>query len=414
MPTLLQINVTANSGSTGKIAEQINQVAQSQGWKTYLAYGRNMQPCKSELVHVGNRLQVYEHYAEHRLFDNDGLASRIATHQMIRKIMEIKPNVIHLHNIHDHWLNYRILFKYLNTLDTPVVWTQHDCWAFTGGCSHFTRRGCYHWREDGCSNRSCPMKQSMKMRKMFEKTTRHYRLKHDLFTATNKMVLVPVSQWLEDLERQSFLQCHRIITIHNGIDTSVFQPTDSVEVRQKYGIGEQQYVVGVSSVWLPYKGWNDFLRLQNMLPQKVKLVLVGLKQEQIEEAKRNGIIGILRTENVKELAVLYSGAMMFCNLTYEDNYPTTNLEAMACSTPVLTYRTGGSPEAVTPDTGWVIEQGDLAAVAKTIEDWSKIIEAEPTLEMKMRQHCRERAEKEFKKEDRFNEYMELYNELIKK
>ena len=142
MPILLQINVTANWGSTGKIAEQINQVAQKQGWTTYLAYGRNVQPCTSELIHVGNQFQVYEHYAEHRLFDNDGLASRVATKQLVREIKKIKPDIIHLHNIHDHWLNYRILFEYLNTLDTPVVWTQHDCWSFTGGCGYFTLIKC--------------------------------------------------------------------------------------------------------------------------------------------------------------------------------------------------------------------------------------------------------------------------------
>ena len=413
MPILFQINVTANSGSTGKIAEQINQVAQSQGWKTYLAYGRNMQLCKSELVHVGNSLQVYEHYAEHRLFDNDGLASRIATHHLIRKIKEIKPDVIHLHNIHDHWLNYRILFEYLNTVDTPVVWTQHDCWAFTGGCFHFTRRNCYRWREGGCSRR-CPMKQNKIMRKLFEKTTKHYSLKHELFSANKNLILVPVSKWLENLERQSFLKHRRIITIHNGIDISAFQPADSTNVRQKYGIGEQRYVLGVSSVWLPYKGWNDFLRLPKLLPQGVKLVLVGLKKEQLAIVAKEGIIGIPRTENVGELAALYSGATLFCNLTYEDNYPTTNLEAMACGTPVLTYRTGGSPEAVTIGTGWVVEQGDIAEAAKVINGWINAIESAPSTEEEVRQNCRERAEKEFNKEARFEEYIKLYNELLNK
>ena len=258
------------------------------------------------------------------------------------------------------------------------------------------------------------MKQNKIMRKLFEKTTKHYSLKHELFSANKNLILVPVSKWLENLERQSFLKHRRIITIHNGIDISAFQPADSTNVRQKYGIGEQRYVLGVSSVWLPYKGWNDFLRLPKLLPQGVKLVLVGLKKEQLAIVAKEGIIGIPRTENVGELAALYSGATLFCNLTYEDNYPTTNLEAMACGTPVLTYRTGGSPEAVTIGTGWVVEQGDIAEAAKVINGWINAIESAPSTEEEVRQNCRERAEKEFNKEARFEEYIKLYNELLNK
>lgn len=407
MPILLQVNVTANSGSTGKIAEQINQEAQKQGWKTYLAYGRNMQPCNSHLVKTGNMLQVYEHYAEHRLFDNDGLASRMGTKHLVNRIRVIAPDIIHLHNIHDHWINYRILFEYLNTLSTPIVWTQHDCWAFTGGCAYFSMRNCYRWRDGGCSQ-GCPMKNH----RIIEKTKKHYQLKQLLFTSTKDLTLVPVSRWLENLERKSFLQCHNIVTIHNGIDISAFSPIDSTDVRRKYGIGVSRYIIGVANQWSARKGFEDFVKLSQANLEGTKIVLVALNAEQVKKAELNDIIGIPRTENVRELASLYSGAMMFCNLSYEDNYPTTNLEAMACGTPVLTYRTGGSIEAVTPETGWVIEQGDIKQVAKIISDWRRSTE-DRDVEMAMRQKCRERAKKEFKKEDRFSEYLELYNELLK-
>ena len=408
MRTLLQINVTANSGSTGKIAEQINQLAQSLGWNTYFAYGRNMQPCKSTLLRTGNKLQVYEHYAEHRLFDNDGLASRLATHQLVKRIKEISPDIIHLHNIHDHWLNYRILFEFLNTLDIPIVWTQHDCWAFTGGCAYFSLRNCYRWRDGGCKD-GCPMK----ARRIFEKTTKHFQLKQNLFTSTKNLTLVPVSYWLEDLERQSFLNCHNIVTIHNGIDISKFHPTDSSSVRRKYGIGDGKYVIGVASVWSKRKGFDDYIRLSHLIPKEIKIVLVGLNAELLKKAEENDIIGIPRTEDVGELAALYSGAMMFLNLTYEDNYPTTNLEAMACGTPILTYRTGGSVEAVTHDAGWIAAQGDIDAVAKLVEDWAMSIEIVPVIETEMRRKCRERAEREFNKEDRYADYLKLYNALLK-
>ena len=249
------------------------------------------------------------------------------------------------------------------------------------------------------------------MKRLFEKTKKHYELKQGLFTSTKNMTIVPVSRWLEDLERQSFLNKHRIVTIHNGIDISTFRPTDAVEVRKKYGISDERYVIGVSSVWLPYKGWNDFLKLSELLPKGIRLVMVGLNKEQVAEALRHGILGIPRTENAKELAALYSSAMLYCNLTYQDNYPTTNLEAMACGTPVLTYRTGGSIEAITSETGWIVEQGDVAGVVKVVEQLARREESEM---LEQRNACREHAEKEFSKEDRYEEYLQLYEQLLNK
>ncbi|MEE0926511.1 MAG: glycosyltransferase, partial [Bacteroidales bacterium] len=155
MPKLLQINVTANWGSTGKIAEQIGLKAMEHGWESYIAYGRDSNPSKSKLIKVGCMLNVYEHYLENRLFDNEGLASRIPTKKLIKQIEKLKPDIIHLHNIHDHWLNYKILFEYLNSINTPIVWTQHDCWAFTGGCMHFVHTNCEKWKNE-CEK--CPQK----------------------------------------------------------------------------------------------------------------------------------------------------------------------------------------------------------------------------------------------------------------
>ena len=424
MPVLLQINVSANSGSTGRIAEQINQLAQSLGWETYLAYGRSSQPCRSRLIHTGNKLQVYEHYAEHRLFDNDGLASRLATRQLVNKIKEIKPDIIHLHNIHDHWLNYRILFEYLNTLDIPIVWTQHDCWSFTGGCAYFSMRNCYRWRDGGCAQ-GCPMKRH----RVIEKTKRHYQLKHDLFTATKNMTLVPVSHWLEEIERQSFLKKHNIVTIQNGIDVSMFYPTNSAEVRQKYGIGSGRYVIGLASQWSARKGFDDYLQLSSFISNEVKIVLVGLNAEQAVKARHHGIISIPRTQNVGELAALYSGAMMTLNLSREETFGLTTVEGFACGTPGIVYNATASPELVLDsrprfehinssepmyvgETGWIVEQGDVAAVAKVIGDWRVAIENDPEMEVKMRKRCRERAEREFNKEDRFAEYLKLYGNLL--
>lgn len=143
---LFQLNVTANWGSTGKIAESIGLAAMRQGWESYVAYGRYSNPSQSKLIKVGSQLDVYAHFAEQTLFDNEGLASRRATRKLIQQIQQIQPDVVQLHNIHDHYLNYKTLFEYLNTTDIQVVWTFHDCWAFTGHCFHFVTKGCERWK----------------------------------------------------------------------------------------------------------------------------------------------------------------------------------------------------------------------------------------------------------------------------
>ena len=406
MPKLLQITCSYNYGSIGRIAEQINSLARQKGWETWYAFSRYGSSSKSNLIHVGNKLGVYEHYLEHNLFDNEGLASRIATQKFVSKIHEIQPDIIHLHNIHDHWLNYRILFDYLRTLEKPIVWTQHDCWAFTGGCFHFIQNDCYRWREGGCMN-NCPVLNKAKMRRLFEKTQKHFQLKKEMFLSIKDLTIVPVSYWMEGFVKESFLKDKNIVTIQNGIDLQQFSPQDSGEIRKKYNIGETKYVIGVSNVWLPYKGWNDFLKLSDRLFKKIKIVLVGLDDQKISEAAKRGIIGIPRTQSVAELAALYSGAECFCNLTYYDTFPTTNLESLACGTPVITYRTGGSPEAVSPQTGFVVEQGSLNAVCEAID---KILDKG---KLYYTTKCRQRAEQFFNKDDKFEEYLKLFDSLLK-
>lgn len=407
-PVVLQLNVTANWGSTGKIAEQINLVAQRQGWETFIAYGRNCISSQSKLIRVGSMLQVYEHYAEYRLFDNDGLASRKATKQFVKILGEINPDIIHVHNIHDHWINYRILFEALNALDKPIIWTLHDCWAFTGGCPHFVTMQCQRWKDETCGE-GCPLKQQALCRRFFEKTRKHFELKRSLFVANENLTVVPVSYWLEGFVRQSFLKDKKIQTIHNGIDLGLFTPSPNDLILEKHGLLQGKYVIGVSNVWDDSKGLNDFIALRRLLPPEIMIVLVGNKRGR-SGIIPSGVADIPYTESVAELAALYSSALVFINLTYQDNYPTTNLEAMACGTPVLTYQTGGSPEAVTPETGWVVEQGDIADVARIVECLWKCDSDSLTAQ---REVCRMRAIQEFDKDKCFAEYMELYGKALR-
>lgn len=395
MPKLLQINVTANWGSTGKIAESIGIAAMNAGWESFIAYGRWSNPSKSHLIKIGGRFDMYIHYGEQRIRDNEGLCSRSATKKLIQQIKEIKPDVVQLHNIHDHYLNYQILFEYLNQTNIKVVWTFHDCWAFTGHCFHFVTADCTRW-QTGCYN--CPMKNVLP-KTVLDRSREHYELKKRLFVGNKNLTIVPCSDWMADFVSQSFLKEKRIEVIKNGVDLNVFKP--GVKDR-----GDLFTVLAVSSVWNKEKGLADIIKLRDTLPNKYRITIVGLTDKQVH-ALPDGVMGIQRTQNVQELVDLYSRADVFINPTYADTFPTVNLEALACGTPVITYKTGGSPEAIDDNTGLAVEQGDVSALEKGIV---KICEKGHGYYTAA---CRKRAEERFDKDKCYNKYISLYNVLLK-
>jgi len=395
MPKLLQINSTANWGSTGKIAEQIGELVISKGWESYIAYGRYANKSKSKLIKIGSKLGMFCHLVESRLFDNHGLASRIATRQLVKEIKRINPDIIHLHNIHGYYLNYKILFNYLNGVDTPVVWTLHDCWSFTGHCAHFIDAECYKWKK-GCKN--CTKYKGYPSA-YTDQSERNYEIKKLLFTYKNNIFLAPASKWLSDFVGESYFKGKKRDVFHNGINLNVFKPSEWEQT-------DKTKIIGVSSVWNKAKGLEDIYKLREILdPNKYDITIVGLNQEQKDNLPE-GINGILRTNSAEELAELYSNANVFVNPTYADTFPTTNLEALACGIPVITYRTGGSPESITPNTGYVVEQGDINGVINAIKE----------IESRGKQYysdaCRKYAEENFDKDKCFAKYIDLYNELL--
>lgn len=393
MRKILQLNVTANWGSTGKIAEEIGFAAMTNGWESYIGYGRMMNNSQSRLIKVGKSFDVYSHYVQNKFFDAEGLCSKKPTRELIAKISDINPDIIHLHNIHDHWLNYPILFDYLATIDTPIVWTFHDCWAFTGGCPYFEIPPCDKWRTQ-CEK--CPLRQGK-----IDRSKHHYKLRRELIASLgSRLTTVPVSKWLEDFCKESMLSESNIQLIHNGIDVAKFKVCD--DRTQK-----ENMILGVANVWDYRKGLDDFIKLREVLSQEIKIKLVGLTKTQITRLP-NGIEGITKTQNIDELVDLYNRANVFVNPTYADNFPTTNLEALACGTPVITYRTGGSPEAIDENTGIVVEKGNIHGLANSI------LEVINNTEKYKRDLCRERAVTHFNQDVQFGKYLELYNKLLSK
>lgn len=390
MKKLLQINVCSALLSTGKITEGISQIAAKHGWETYTAWGRFAKSSISTQIQIGSKLDTIVHYAANKLFDYEGLMSRKATRRFIAEIEKIKPDIIHLHNIHDHYLNYSLLFRYLAKIETPVVWTQHDCWAFTGGCMYYDLYNCEKWKNK-CTK--CPEHRAL----LCDLTEKHFVLKQRLLDKIKNITFVSVSDWLAIALRESVQKEKNVITIHNGIDTSVFKSSCKKRNDDVFRI------IGVAAVWDKRKGLEDFIKLRTLLPSEYKITIVGVTHKQIKKLPK-GIRGLTRTTNLHELIHLYSVSDVLVNPTYSDNFPTVNLEALACGTPVITYRTGGSPEAIDEKTGVVVEQGDVNALAEAIVR----MKAQPLSSA----DCRKRAEECFDKDKCFERYVELYENLI--
>ena len=353
---ILMINVVCGIRSTGRICTDLATALENQGHEVKIAYGREDVPKQFEkyAVRIGRDLDVKFHGIRTRLFDEAGFGSGNATKRFVEWVKIYDPDVIHLHNLHGYYINVKILFEYLKKCQKTIIWTLHDCWSFTGHCVYFDYVNCNKWKKE-CNH--CPQKKEYPTRIGPDFSRRNYYLKKKLFSNIPKLTLVTPSQWLADLVSDSFIKEYPIKVIHNGVDTKIFQSTDS-NLRSKYKLGNKKVVLGVASVWDQRKGLECFIKLAEKLDQRqYQIVLVGLSQDQIKILPRQ-IVGIMRTNSTKELAALYTLAYVFVNPTFEDNYPTTNIEAIACGTPVITFDTGGSTESAEMY-GLSVEKGNI-------------------------------------------------------
>lgn len=390
---ILQINTTVNSGSTGRIAEDIGKVLTQHGHESSIAFGRGDRPSQSQKIRIGSKWDIYYHGLQTMLFDKHGLASQKATKNLITTIESLKPDMLGLHNLHGYYLNYPILFNYIKAIQLPVVWTFHDCWPFTGHCAYFDSVNCTKWKTH-CQQ--CPLTGNYP-KAWVDRSFQNFDEKKEAFLGVKNLTIVTPSQWLANLVKQSFLKEYPTQVIHNGIDLEVFTPLEGA-----YN-PEEKTILGVASTWDARKGLSDFIALRKILPEKYKIILIGLHSKQIETLP-SGIQGIARTENIQELVKYYNQATVFVNPTYVDNFPTTNIEALACGTPVITYNTGGSPEAIDELTGYTVEKGNVQALAEAIQ---KIEKTPQQIE-----HCRNRALNRFDSLARYKDYLHLYQNIF--
>lgn len=389
---VFQINSTCGFGSTGRIAVDILKEVERNGGEGIIAYGRNSAPENINSYKITTETDVKLHGVLSRITDRQGFYSTSATKRLVEKIREYNPDIIHLHNIHGYYLNVEILFNFLKEYNKPIVWTLHDCWAFTGHCAFFSFSECDKWQNE-CY--ACPQKKSYPTSLVIDNSRKNYKEKKELFTSPEKITLVTPSFWLKDLTEKSFLGKYPVKVINNGIDLTKFKKTES-DFREKHNLQDKFIILGVASVWEERKGLKDFIELNEKLNEDRKIVLVGLNDAQLAQLPQN-IVGIKRTNSIEELAEIYSAADVFVNTTYEDNFPTTNLEAISCGTPVITYNTGGSPESVDVGNGFCVPQGDIDAVVEAIKKVNG---------------CAVDTKDKFDASKRYKEYVDLYKEII--
>lgn len=391
---VLMINSVCGVTSTGRICADIADLLTENGHECKIAYARGIVPEKWQkyAVKIGMDMDVNIHAMSTRIFDNTGFGSKRATRKFLKWVEEYKPDVIHLHNLHGYYIHIGLLFDFLKKYNKPVVWTLHDCWTFTGHCPHYSFVQCDKWLTE-CYK--CPLKGEYPASSVFDRSKKNYRQKKQFFNGVKNMTIVTPSQWLKEEVEKSFLKNYTVKVIHNGIDTEIFKPLQS-DFKAKHGLEGKKIVLGVANVWTKRKGIDDFIRLAEHLPQSYKIVLVGdLRGENIPKS----ILHISHTDSQQELAEIYSVAEVFLNPTYEDTFPTTNLESLACGTPVLTYRTGGSPESLNACCGAVVPMGDTAALENQIFN----IHYD-------REKCYEQG-LSFERKTRFEDYVNLYKEL---
>ena len=363
---ILQITAFSGWGCTGRIALGIHNALVENGHESAIAWGRtNTAPQTVPTIQIGNKVDQKVHGLYTRITDKCGFASKGSTKEFLKKLDEYKPDLIQLHIMHGYYINLEVLFNYIKECDIPVVWTFHDCWAFTGHCPYFDLVKCEKWK-NGCYD--CQQKAHHPTSWFLDNSKWNWNKKKELFTQIKNMAIITPSEWLAGLVKQSFLKEYPVVVINNGINTENFKPTQG-KVRARYGLENKKIILGVFSTWCKSKALDDFIQLSKIVNDDYKIVLVGLTKEQ-KELLPNEIIGIERTDSVQELAEIYTTADVFVNPTYEDNYKTTNLEALACGTPVVTYRTGGSIESVELfEYGSVVEQGDLQGMKQQIDIW---------------------------------------------
>ena len=404
MPKIVYINTVSNIGSTGRIVEYVARVANNNGWDCTVVSGRKSNDSLVSQFKMDSLGWTFFHFLGTRVLDSHGRHSKIPTRKLIKFLIDLDPDVIHLHNLHGYYLDYVGLFEYLRGSRARIVWTLFDCWPFTGHCAYYDFIGCNKWQIE-CN--SCPQISSYPKSCLVDGSRVNFSRKKQSFSGLKNLRILVHSDWLKRQIGQSFLSSYKVNVIPSGICMETFHISSRRSAKYDGIFKDKKVLLGVANAWPERKGLRDFIKLSNLIPNDFKIVLVGVTKDQLKSLPKK-TFGIEKTDNVEDLVELYSRSFAFVNLTYEDNFPTTNIEALACGTPVITYDTGGSSESVLggDNIGYVVPCSDISGIYRSVLDLLKFDEAT------IRTRCRLHAESKFDSKKVYKKYLDVYNSLI--
>jgi glycosyltransferase involved in cell wall biosynthesis len=402
---VLQINtVYKEGGSTGRIVADLSDLLTENSIESFIAFGYEYKKTNDRNTYkIESIPNLKVSILKTRIFGRHGFYNVHDTNKLVKWIESVQPDVIHLHNLHNHYINVRILFEYIKKENLPVVWTLHDCWSFTGWCAYFDYVGCDKWKTH-CN--TCPNLHEYPYTWFFDRSEVNFKDKKECFTGVNKLTIVTPSKWLASLVEQSFLKEYPVKVINNGVNLDVFKPFKTEIVQNKYSLQGKKVILAMAMGFVKRKGVDYLLEIPKLLNKDEILILVGLDDSDFGKLPSSNCIGIKKTNNASELAEWYSLADVFINPTLEDNFPTTNIEALACGTPVITFNTGGAPESVDEQTGIVVDKGDITGLIKAIRTVLK------NGKCSYSSNCVLKAQLCYEKESQYNKYLELYKNII--
>ena len=412
MPKIAFVN-TVRTGSHGRLIADLQHAAKNNGFETVVAFGRGEAAAEgTRSIRIGTKTNVLSHVALTRIFDAHGSGSRRATITFVKELSKCNPDIIHLHNAHGYYLHLETFFSYVRERRIQTLWTLHDCWAFTGHCSHFIRANCERY-QSGCHH--CPLKGEYPASLLFDASRKNWQNKRKILQGIETLKIICPSVWLDRMVGQSFLKDVPRGIIPNGVDLSLFVPNKDTSIRERLGIPKERIMLlSAASPFDRRKGFDDIMELGRQLEGKAHIVMVGLSKKQMRgfpqkdklfkkktRSLPENIHGMLKTDGPESLVRLYGEADCFVNASHEETYPTVNMEAMACGTPVAAYTIGGCTEQITPETGLAVARGDITA----LKDAALTLSNEKA---ERSSACRARAEQNFDRKKAILTYLSEY------
>ena len=400
---VLQINAVYGYGSTGSMVKNLHEYLKQNNIKSYVACSQGCSNSEPNEFEIGTANDVKIHSIMARISGLQGYYSNKATKKLLSYMDEIKPDIVHLGNLHSNYVNVIKLLNYLGDKDIATVITLHDCWFYTGKCTHYTKAGCYKWK---LSCGDCPQLKKDIPTWFFDKTKKMLEDKESCYQKIKKMAVVGVSKWITNEVYSSVLKNANIIkAVHNWVDLKVFQPKkqEADQCRKRIGIQGKFIILGVSSIWSDLKGLSTFYELSRLLKDDEIIILVGHLNEQ---KMPSNIIHIPETQNANDLATYYSMADVFMQMSPEESFGKVVAEAMSCGTPVISIDSTANAELIGAGTGFVSHNSDVDAIYHYIKSIKQIGS------QKYADTCRDYAKKNFMLTKQLNKYLDVYDSLL--